>query len=309
MKIQNVVLILALIGVLSSLCSGGDPESAELLKSEYGFKEIVFARRKLYTDGHWYANIGYYAEEEARKAYVPGGELCKLNLTTGEVVVLLADELGSVRDPVVHYDAKKILFSYRKGGEDQYHLYEINIDGSGLKQLTFGKYDDIEPVYLPDDGIMFVSSRSKRWVNCWVTHVATLYRCDGDGNNIREISANIEHDNTPWVMPDGRIIYTRWEYVDRSQVDYHHLWTANPDGTNQTVYYGNLHPRGLFIDAKPIPGTKDVLMIDSPGHGKNEHMGVVARVTDKYGPDELSAKIHINPSQNFRDPYPLSEKH
>ena len=36
--------------------------------------------------------------------------------------------------------------------------------------------------------------------------------------NIRPISANIEHDNTPWPLPDGRVIYTRWEYVDRSRV-------------------------------------------------------------------------------------------
>ena len=64
-----------------------------------------------------------------------------------------------------------------------------------------------------------------------MTQVGIIYRCDGDGQNIRPLSANTEHDNTPWVMPDGRILYTRWEYVDRSQVEYHHLWTMNPDGT------------------------------------------------------------------------------
>ena len=106
--------------------------------------------------------------------------------------MLVNDAQGTVRDPVVHYDAEKILFSYRKGDEDQFHLWEINIDGSGLKQLTDGIYDDIEPVYLPDGKIMFVSTRGKKWVNCWLTQVATLYRCDGDGKNIREISANIE---------------------------------------------------------------------------------------------------------------------
>ncbi len=315
MKTKVFVFLLVLIIVGQSLCYaegagdsfGGDAKA--LLISKYGFDQIIFARRKLGSDGHWYANIGYYAENEARKAYAPAGQLCKLNLTTGEVTILIDDKLGAVRDPVVHYDAEKILFSYRKGAEDQYHLWEINVDGSGLRQLTRGIYDDIEPVYLPDGKIMFVSTRGKRWVGCWLTQVATLYRCDGDGKNIREISANIEQDNTPWVLPDGKILYTRWEYVDRSQVNYHHLWTANPDGTNQMVYFGNLHPGSVFIDAKPIPGTKDVLMIDSPGHGQREHRGVVSRVTDKYGPDNLSAKKHINPDAAFRDPYPLSEEH
>ena len=75
------------------------------------------------------------------------------------------------------------------------------------------------------------------------------------GRSVR-LSANIEHDNTPWVLPDGRLLYMRWEYVDRSQVHYHHLWTMNPDGTGQSVFFGNLHPGGVFIDAKPIPGSR-----------------------------------------------------
>ena len=68
----------------------------------------------------------------------------------------MEDEKGTFRDPFVHYDAKKILFSYRKGTETVFHLYEINVDGSGLKQLTFGDYDEYEPAYLPDGGIIFV---------------------------------------------------------------------------------------------------------------------------------------------------------
>ena len=79
-------------------------------------------------------------------------------------------------------------------------------------------------------------------MNCWLTQVAVLHRCDADGQNIRPLSSNNEQDNTPWLLPDGRILYTRWEYVDRSQVDYHHLWTTNPDGTGQMIWFGNLHP-------------------------------------------------------------------
>ena len=81
-----------------------------------------------------------------------------------------------------------------------------------------------------------------------------IARCDADGKNIRALSANVEMDNTPWVLPDGRVLYQRWEYVDRSQVHFHHLWTVNPDGTGQMTYYGNQNPGRLFIDAKPIPG-------------------------------------------------------
>ncbi len=232
-----------------------------------GVSEIVFAARKQnQTDGHWYANIGYYAHDPARKAWREGTKLYKWSLATGKLVTLVDDPRGGVRDPQVSYDGKTILFSYRKGGTEAYHLFEISADGSGLRQLTDGNYDDFEPTYLPDGDIIFVSTRCKRWVNCWLTQVAVMHRCDRDGHNIRPISSNNEQDNTPWPLADGRILYTRWEYVDRSQVDYHHLWTENPDGTAQMVWYGNQHPGTVMIDAKPIPGSDQVVASFSPGH-------------------------------------------
>jgi hypothetical protein len=275
-------------------------------------QEIVFATRLKYNDPHWYANIGYYCNDETSKAYAGNGrpdvgKLCKLNLRTGDVTVLLDARGGSIRDPQVHYDARKILFSYRKAGSDYYNLYEINVDGSGLKQITLGAFDDFESTYLPDGGIVFVSTRCRRWVNCWKTQVAILYRCDGDGRNLRQISANTEHDNTPWVLPDGRILYTRWEYVDRSQVEFHHLWTMNPDGTEPMVYYGNMHPKIVMIDAKPIPGTGKVVASFSPGHGATDHAGIATIVSVENGPDDLSAARALHKGKLIKDPFPLSE--
>ena len=209
------------------------------------------------------------------------------------------------------YDGKKILFSYRPGGTEQYHLYEMDLGETEanpkLKQLTSGPYDDIEAAYLPDGGIVFVSSRCKRWVNCWLTQVAVLHRCDPDGSNIRALSSNNEHDNTPWPLPDGRILYTRWEYVDRSQVHFHHLWAANPDGTAQMTWFGNLHPGITMIDAKPIPGTDKIVASFSPGHGRKEHDGVITVIDPKNGPDAKEFAKSISKTPNFRDPWAFSE--
>ena len=273
--------------------------------TKLGVKEIVFAARESGVDGHWYANFGYYSYNSNSKLYRKEGRLCKLDVATGKAALLVDDPEGSIRDPAVHYDAKRIVFSWRKKGTDQFHLYEINVDGSGLKQLTSGIYDDIEPSYMANGKIVFVSSRVKRWVQCWLSPVAVLHHCDADGKNVRQISANVEHDNTPWPLPDGRILFMRWEYVDRSQVDYHHLWTVNPDGTGQMVYFGNMHPSSLFIDAKPIPGTSNVILINSPGHGAREHSGSVAIVNDKNGPDDRGSMRNIS-GRGYRDPYAIS---
>ncbi|MCB9784229.1 MAG: hypothetical protein H6751_14795 [Candidatus Omnitrophica bacterium] len=269
--------------------------------------EIVFTVRKPGKDGHWYANFGHYATDTNRLTYEEGSGLYKLNLRTKKLTPLIEDPKGSLRDPQIHYDGEKILFSYRKGGESYFNLYETDLDGSGLTQITEGPWDDIEPTYLPDDRIVFCSSRCKRWVNCWLTQVAVLHRCDPDGGNIEQLSSNGEHENTPWPLPDGRILYQRWEYIDRSQVHYHHLWTMNPDGTNQRAFFGNMHPGIVMIDAKPIPGTDEVVSVFSPGHGRKDHDGVITVVDPKGGPDDQGSAETVNPSNNFRDPYPLSE--
>ncbi len=281
--------------------------------------EIVFATRVPGRD-HWYVTFGNYAghgEDPARLAYKKedgvywgygdGGRLCRMNLRSGELQVLLDDPAGGVRDPQLHYDGRKILFSYRPGGTRVFHLYEIDIDGNDLVQLTDGPDDDIEPTYLPGGGIIFGSSRCRRFVNCWHTRVAALYRCDGDGGNIRMLSSNNDHDNTPWTLPDGRILYMRWEYVDRSQVHFHHLWTCNPDGTGQMVYYGNELGGIAMLDAKPIPGTKKTVVSFSPGHGRPEHLGYVTVVDPSRGPDVQQSALRISKDSNWKDPYAISE--
>ncbi len=294
-------------------------------------RDVVFAVRPFAPDPHYYANFGYWCADPERKVYSVGGRLCHLDLRTGEVTTLLEDPQGGVRDPQVHYDGRRILFSYRPGGTEHYNLYEINPDGSGLRQLTDGPFDDIEPTYLPGGDIVFCSSRCNRWIGCWFVSSAILYRCDPDGGNMRVLSSSPFTENTPAVLPDGRLLYTRWEYVDRSQLCYHHLWTMNPDGTAPMTFFGNMHPTGrahfiqkrgegrvvhysnvptsetqVMIDARPIPGTRKVVAIFSPGHGRREHVGRVTIIDPRAGPDHRPFARRITPHPAWRDPYPIS---
>jgi cytochrome c553 len=306
---MNTRFLVSLAAVLSLAEYGGAAGGAvraDVLARAPQLREIVFTIRKPGHDAHWYANFGYYGPDENRTTYLPGGRLCKLDLARNVATTLIDDPEGGIRDPALNHDATRILFSWRKADNPHYHLYECNLDGSDVRQLTDGPWDDIEPCYLPDGGIVFVSSRCKRWVNCWLTQVATLHRCQADGSGIHPISANIEHDNTPWVLPDGRILYQRWEYIDRSQVNYHHLWTSNPDGTNQMPYFGNLAPGLLMIDARPIPGSDEIVTIFSPGHGEKEHAGRIVVLTPQLGPDDPAAVRAVSPNTGFRDPWALA---
>jgi hypothetical protein len=314
-KLTLIVLLVPCAGVVGGQATGVGSRVFQREKgvealARSGVPQVVFATRLGYDDPHWYANIGYYCDDENHKAYAGNGKpdesgLYLLDVATGAVTTLLDADGGGVRDPHVHYDGKTALFSYRRAGSDYYHLHEIQVDGTGLRQVTRGPFDDYEAAYLPDDDIVFVSTRSKRWVGCWMTQVGTLFRCDRQGGNLRPLSFNLEHDNTPAVLPDGRILYTRWEYVDRSQVGYHQLWTMNPDGTAVAAYFGNQQHYPLFIDAKPIPGGDDLLLIDSPGHGRTDHRGHVCTITSRYGPDDTRGTRRITPKPAFNDPAPI----
>jgi hypothetical protein len=310
--IKRRLCVLGSLGVAILFAVRADLVDDALVGPLNAATDLVFCTRSAYNDSHWYANIGYYCDDTGKKAYAGNGQpdkgmLYRYNLRTHAKTVLLDAKGGSIRDPHVDYDGHTLLFSYRPAGTDYYHLYEMQSDGSALRQLTDGPWDDFEPCRLPDGDIVFVSTRCKRWVSCWYTQVGTLHRCKPDGTGITTLSANIEHDNTPAVMPDGRLLYMRWEYVDRSQVEYHHLWTMNPDGTGVNVFFGNMHSWTVMIDAQPVPGTHEVIASFSPGHGANEHAGFATLVSPREGPDHEASARRLSDKGSIRDPQPLSQ--
>lgn len=170
--------------------------------------------------------------------------------------------------PDLSFDATRVLFCMRLTNEPAYHLYETGLDGGGTRQITQGEYNDLDPIYTPDGSIVFSTSRCNQYLRCGDSkfRMFILARCDADGKNIYFISANNEADFTPTMLPDGRILYTRWEYVDREVNRLQSLWTVNPDGTGAAAYWGNQsYWPDMVLNARPIPGTLRVLL-HAPGH-------------------------------------------
>jgi Tol biopolymer transport system component len=57
--------------------------------------------------------------------------------------------------------SQRALISFKPHNEKAFHVYEINLDGTGLRQITAGVFDDLDPVYLPDGkNCVFSTSRS-----------------------------------------------------------------------------------------------------------------------------------------------------
>ncbi|OGV70383.1 MAG: hypothetical protein A2283_14080 [Lentisphaerae bacterium RIFOXYA12_FULL_48_11] len=240
---------------------------------------LVFVKRYTYTPGWYYA--------EFMKASRFGGGLFSLSLPDGKVREIVPELRGGIFDRYdLSYDGQRVVFGYKPGAGKAFRLYEVGVDGKGLRQLTFDppdeakRYagyhdwrkhsDDFHPCYLPDGGICFASSRCERGVLCDQPDnlsVNLLYRMNGDGSGMRMLSRGALSESTPSVMNDGRILYTRWEYVDKGVIAVQSLWAMRPDGTGSCEVYGDdIEDPMVLIHGRAIPGQANMFVSTSTFH-------------------------------------------
>ena len=216
--------------------------------------ELVVIKRNEIVASHVYT---YHYE-----GFKAGGGLYLVNARDSEprLTEMVASPTGEILDCDLSYDGRTILFSWRQTEKEGYHLWTIGVDGKDLRQVTQGPWHDYNGCWLPDGGIGFLSTRTAQFAYCWHAPVGVLYRMNADGSDPVKLSANYLNDFTPYPLEDGRIIYTRWEYVDRPAIPIQSLWTINPDGTTLNGFFGNrvLSP-ATFMEARSIPDTGKIV--------------------------------------------------
>jgi hypothetical protein len=212
-----------------------------------GFDRLVLLQRRPLNPSHVYT---YHVEGLA-----PGGGLFTLALKDGARTRLVDASEGVLLDAQVSYDGATILFSWKRKMDEPFGIWSIQADGGGLRPLVVDQANNMNACWLPDGGIAFVSDRKPAFAYCWTSTSPVLYRADGDGGAITRLSANYLTDFTPAVAEDGRILFSRWEYVDRPAIPIQSLWAINPDGTMLAGVFGNrvLNP-ATFMEAREIPG-------------------------------------------------------
>ena len=164
-------------------------------------------------------------------------------------------EGGILMSPELSWDGQTVYFAWcpKDGGGDydagqSYHIFKVNSDGTGLRQLTDGAYNDFDPHPLPNGRLVFTSTRRGdpyfASLRCGGMEPAyTLHTMKTDGSDIYPLSYHETHEWHPSVDNNGMIVYTRWDYVDRSSNHAHHIWYCYPDGTDPRAPHGNYsHP-------------------------------------------------------------------
>jgi hypothetical protein len=254
--------------------------------------KILFVKRSTYQTSHYYTDY----IDGCRQF---GGNLCVLRLADGQVTELvpeLADGIFGRFD--LSFDGRRVVFGHKARQEDGFRIWEVGVDGRRLRQITFDppderlrveKYahrdltewagrpvtynhhtDDMHPCYLPDGGICFVSTRCERGILCDgpdLYTTTTLYRMSPDGENMEVLSQSPLSEASPSMMNDGRVLYTRWEYVDKADVVIKCLWAMRPDGSGSVEVFGNdVTFPDTMLHGRAVPGSHHLFTVIGAPH-------------------------------------------
>ena len=223
--------------------------------------------------------------------------------------------LGSYMTPELSYEGDSLYFAFCATPTSpvlwrdpetmarRYHLYKLPLSSGGKAnavQLTDGDYDDFAPILMPDGDIVFCSTRRGGFHRCGAgpCYVYTLARSKGDGSDPHPISFHETNEWFPTLARDGRILYTRWDYVDRDAVYYQQLWSARQDGADVRIFYGNntFNPPGMW-EPKAVPGSEKIMAIAGPHHGLSA--GSVVLIDPSKGVDGDDPVERVTPDVRF----------
>ncbi|WP_460185539.1 SUMF1/EgtB/PvdO family nonheme iron enzyme [Thermopirellula anaerolimosa] len=245
-------------------------------------------------------------------------------------IVYAPDDGGYVGEIDLGFDGRHLLFT--KSDAVNWKIYEMAADGSDLRQVSRmpDDVDCMDPCYLPDGRIVFGSTAGFQSVPCWHGRklVTNLFVMSPDGREVRRLCYDQDHDFHPVVLPNGQVLYHRWDYTGINHIFMRQLMVMNPDGTGQRAVYGSnsWFPNALYFP-RPLPGrSHQVVAILSGYHGPHrmgqlvvldftrgwyEEKGIVRRISGRG--DSIRPIVRDNLVKDdwpkFLHPYPLSDKY
>ena len=307
----------------------------QLLLLKRGFPKPEAARRAMGTALGVGSLNAHTSDDQPRQGHW-NDELTVLSNLRGEPkfsTLYRPENQETVIDPVLHFDASRILFAKRSTKENNWRLWEIGVGGQNLRQVTPDDGEDVghfDPCYLPDGRMIFASTAVYQGLPCEFGGQAMtcLYLLDPMLQSIRQLTFEQDSDWCPTMLPNGRVLYQRWEYTDQSHSNSRILFHMNPDGTDQREFRGSgsWFPASFFY-AKAIPGQAHQvigvagghhgtprsgrLLIFDPSQGRRDGEGIVQEIPGwgKQVEPIVRDRLVDGVWPQFLQPWPLSAKY
>jgi hypothetical protein len=147
--------------------------------------------------------------------------------------------LIDVMSPSVSLDGQRILFAGRRREDDRWRIYEIRVDGSGMRQLTGGPedpgcvavpplrfradgsrlsdeerrkldYDDVDPTDLGPNGFAFASSRLPDLGRDHSRRATQIWTWAPGAPAPEPVTANRNNDRWPILIAGDQILFSLW---------------------------------------------------------------------------------------------------
>ncbi len=269
-----------------------------LVEPSFAPDGIVFTRIPLDQT----RNLKPLAEGMLRADFGEGGQIVLLR---NHKITVLTSEFASASDPALSFDAKRILFAGKKSAADNWNIYEMNLDGSGLRQLTKDMGNCRTPMYQsalfylndahPSYQITFVSDAGGELNEYRHVPSKNLYSLRLDLTGLRRLTFGISSSFDPVQMPDGRILFSKWQHTDkdsglRGRIE---LAGIQLDGTDLTGFSGH---QGRAIQHMACSSKRSVVFVESddmPWDGA----GTLASISTRR--NLHSYKALTNPGEGF----------
>lgn len=323
--------------LVAGCLQGGDSQSRDPVVVE---NPVVFVKRPLLFEGDNGALIGDNLAEPAE--FRPGARLFLKDRASPDAPSRditssafagssFLDDEGrlryDVKDLNVSYDGTRVLFAMRApeiedADEDEqptWNIWEYDAAAGSLRrviesEVTAEAGQDIAPAYLPDDRIVFSSTRQRvsrailldegkpqypaldeeREVPAFVLHVMSA-----EGDNIEQITFNQSHDLDPLVTDEGAIVFSRWDNAGQTQGNGFNLYKVNPDGTGLSYLYGR-HSHGSVSEDVGIeylrPQTTDSgRLLAQLRPAESDNFGAIPAEIDVEGYVEADTRVDGTP--------------
>lgn len=166
----------------------------------------------------------------------------------------LLPDFAAAADPVVSFDAQRVLFAGKARAADPWQIWEVLLEGGRPRRITTGAEDCIRPFYVPDDRIVYARKLHGRFV---------IEAQDTGGGKPLALT-HIPGSAMPSdILHDGRIVFSAGNPLGVG--DTPEIYTVYSDGSGVESYRCD---HGSGRHSAKQDGSGDLVFVSAKGLGR-----------------------------------------